>query len=173
MVTSSPSVISSAPAPSAAAAASGFDLSPYRPAYPLPLAPALRRALGDSLTPGTLGLYDRLKTLATRVVEQGNARQQVGDPAGAEQLYTAAYALGQRLTGSAMAASDRYLLHLPELTAAIAIQGTALSALRTLYDKYAMTDRLQAIRQSELALDGLRQTAHRGAEAATTTGVKD
>ena len=148
-------------------AANGFLPVSYRPGFPPLLAPILRRALGDSLTPGTLELYDRLKSLSQRLIRAGDASQAAGDPAGAEAFYLSSHTLGGRLIGAAMNAQDRYLLHLPELSAGLTVQESALSALRSLYDKYAMMDRLPWMQQQQFDLDRVRQIVSQGAETAT------
>lgn len=144
--------------------ASSFDPSPYRPAYPPFLAPALRVALGDSLTPETLKLYDRLAALAQRLQVLGSRWLDAGFPADAEELYYNALFLGERLVNSAMSARDRYLLHLPELSAGLKIQEGALNQLRSLYHRYALADRLPWLQQKQLDLDSLRQILSRATE---------
>jgi tetratricopeptide (TPR) repeat protein len=143
-----------------------FDLAAYHPDYPLLMAPALQTALGDSLTPETLEIHDRLKELAKRIITEGDLRQSAGDPGGSEEFYNSVFALGQRLTDAALGATRRYLLRLPEMTAGLTAQESALNALRALYEKYSMEDRLAELRQRRIALDQIRQLAARGADAA-------
>ncbi|MBW3625827.1 MAG: hypothetical protein KY468_20740, partial [Armatimonadetes bacterium] len=144
-----------------------FDPAPYRPAYPPLLAPALQRALGDSLTPETLNLYDRLSTLAQRLVALGRRWEENGYPAEAEDLYFHVMEMGERMVNSAMSVRNRYLLRLPELSTGLKAQEAALSALRALYARYVMAERTPWLQQQQQNLDRIRQILSQATDTQT------